>query len=156
MDESNVSHYLEERFDHVQVVETGVYTFFYYNPDPSMQGQFYFATISHDDTDYDSVSNLWRHGVFRLNIGVSKARAAELLRSDAASEHDYTVLNELLPHPHYASAGWISILNPTRSTFDTVVAPLLSEAYELMARRHAVVARTRSLYVGAHQGRAVR
>ena len=27
-------------------------------------------------------------------------------------EYDYTVLNQILPHPVYAWMGWISILNP--------------------------------------------
>jgi hypothetical protein len=82
--------------------------------------------------EYDSASNLDRPGVYRLNIGVSKATFESLVGS--AANPDYTVLDQVVPHPIYAAQHWVSILNPTAATFDSVVKPLLGEAHERVAR----------------------
>jgi hypothetical protein len=61
--------------------------------------------------------------------------------------HDFTVLDQLLPHPVYGWMSWVSVLNPSAATFDTVK-PLLVKAYELavgkFAKRQACSARMRS------------
>jgi hypothetical protein len=50
-----------------------------------------------------------------------------------------------MPHPVYAPQHWVSILNPSDATFDTVVKPLLDEAHERVARgRRKAADRTRS------------
>ena len=103
-----------------------------------------FATIvTTDEHDMGAPSNLSaRPGVFRLNIGVGPAtmRAAvgSMLEPDAAGyvakpDIDYTLLDTLLPHPVYAAQRWVSILNPSRGTFDRLLKPLLSEAHDLLA-----------------------
>ena len=52
------------------------------------------------------------------------------------SEPDFAALDKVLPHPVYAKQRWIAILNPSRDSFDKVVKPLISEAYERLLRSH--------------------
>jgi predicted DNA-binding protein (MmcQ/YjbR family) len=42
----------------------------------------------------------------------------------------------VLPHPIYASQGWVSILNPAERT-GTELQRLVDDAYNLAERRHA-------------------
>jgi len=66
--------------------------------------------------------------VFRLNIGVGKATFERLV--GAMTDPDYAVIDAIVPHPVYAKQRWIAILNPSWSTFDETVKPLVAEAYE--------------------------
>jgi len=92
-----------------------------------------FATIvTTDEHDMGSPSDLARPGVFRLNLGVGKA-TFELLVGGIADPDD-AALDRVLPHPVYAKQRWIAILNPSRSTFDEIVKPLIDEAHERLAR----------------------
>jgi hypothetical protein len=98
-----------------------------------------FATIvTTDEHDMGNPSNLAREGVFRLNIGVGKDTFERLVVSMVGP--DYAALDTILPHPVYAKQRWLSILNPSRSSFDEVVKPLLAEAHDRLARqtRHPV------------------
>lgn len=150
MDEAAVTRYIVETFDgSVTAVEWGD-MFFYYNPDRTLPKDIYFATLKTSDDDYDRASNLDRPGVFRLNIGVSKETYLKLFDqkpqklgvgdgSDIGG--DLTVLDQLLPHPVYASMGWVCILNPSAETFQRDVQPLLAEAYDLAVGKFAKRAR---------------
>jgi len=92
-----------------------------------------FATIvTTDEHDMGNPSDLARDGVFRLNIGVGKQTFQRLVGSMA--DPDYAALDQVLPHPVYAKQRWISILNPSRQSFDEVIKPLLAEAYERLAK----------------------
>ena len=92
-----------------------------------------FATIvTTDEHDMGTPSNLAREGVFRLNLGVGKDTFQRLVGSVAAP--DYAELDRILPHPVYAKQRWVSILNPSRGTFDAVCKPLIAEAHERLAR----------------------
>jgi hypothetical protein len=93
-----------------------------------------FATIVWTD-DFDQASDLSRPGVFRLNIGVSGATFERLVGSNG--EPDFTALDRVLPHPVYARQHWVSILNPSASTFTDVVVPLLAEAYDRLTAQRA-------------------
>ena len=111
-------------------------TFFIYDPDRSLEGarRFPFATIvTKDYGDFDNASNLDRPGVFRLNIGVSKETYASVF--DAGTEHDFTALDRLMPHPVYGHYHWICVLNPSEATFETLK-PLLLEAYQRAVERY--------------------
>jgi hypothetical protein len=93
-----------------------------------------FATIvTTDEHDMGTPSNLSRDGVFRLNVGVGKDTFARLVGSMA--DPDHAALDRVVPHPVYARQRWISILNPSRRTFDDVVKPLIAEAHDRLARR---------------------
>ena len=95
-----------------------------------------FATIvTTDEHDMGAPSNLSRPGVFRLNLGVSRATFRRLVGSLA--EPDFAAFDTLLPHPVYAKQLWISILNPSEATFRDVVVPLLTEAHDRLAAQRA-------------------
>ena len=95
-----------------------------------------FATIvTTDEHDAGAPSALWRPGVFRLNIGVSRETFERL--TGAAGEPDHAALDRFVPHPVYAKQRWISILNPSTATFDDLVLPLLAEAHDRIADQRA-------------------
>jgi uncharacterized protein DUF6194 len=117
--------------------------FFFYDPnrDLAPNRKFPFATIvTKDYGDFDRASNLNRPGVFRLNISVGKETYRSLFgfqpaAAEIAKGHDFTALDQLMPHPVYAAQAWICILNPSDSTFQTRVRPFLAEAYERAVRK---------------------
>jgi hypothetical protein len=93
-----------------------------------------FATIvTTDEHDDGTPSALWRPGVFRLNLGVSRQSSERVTPADGMP--DYATLDRLFPHPVYAAQLWISILNPSDATFQAVVLPLLTEAHDRLADR---------------------
>ena len=85
------------------------------------------ATVITSDA-HDTASDLDRPGVFRLNIGLARERAAEVVagRTDPA-EHDLTALDVLMPHPVYGGYGFVCVLVPDR-TWPTVRG-LIDEAH---------------------------
>jgi hypothetical protein len=93
-----------------------------------------YATIVTND-EHDQASDLERPGVFRLNLGVDKATFERLVDIDA--EPDYAALDTILPHPVYAAQRWISILNPTASTWAATVVPLIAIAHDRLADQRA-------------------
>jgi hypothetical protein len=82
-----------------------------------------FATIVTKDYEgFDSVSNLNRDGVYRLNIELRRNEFEELLGfAPAAIEQlreaiDFTTIDRWLPHPTYGGSGWVSIINPSKQS----------------------------------------
>jgi len=106
-----------------------------------------FATIvTKDYGDFDCASNLNRPSVFRLNVGVSKETYRSLFGAqtspsgadgDVDGGYDFTALDQLLPHPVYGRMYWVCVLNPSAEIFQTVVRPLLAEAYDLAVGKGA-------------------
>jgi hypothetical protein len=123
-----------ERFPDTDVVQALGATFFSIDPEKHWPN---FATIvTTDEHDMGAPSNVTaRDGVFRLNIGVSRATFEGVVGSVA--EPDYAAFDRLLPHPVYAKQLWISILNPSDATFSEVVLPLLDEAHDRVAATRA-------------------
>ena len=114
-------------------------TFFFYNPASlgPPDYMFPFATIVNSDV-YEKYSNLNRPSVFRLSIGVAKQAFLKLFGpDDPPADFDYTVLDELMPHPEYGQMRWLCILSPSDETFEAKVAPLLNEAYEIAVSKRA-------------------
>ena len=133
MDQDAITAYITTTFAHVNVATNEGDLFYMYDPDP----MFPFATFITRDNDFDSHSKLDRPGVFRLNIGVSKATFQGLLRGHRdRGDHDYTAQDALMPHPVYGRQYWVSVLNPTDATFDDL-RPMLAEAYRLVVDRNA-------------------
>lgn len=136
MNETAISQFILDTFPGVYTASDSGNTFFMYDP----EGKFPFATLVTNDA-YDSVSNLSRPGAFRLNIGVSKATFQGMFGTEdkAADDtsYDYAALDQFLPHPVYGRMYWVSILNPSRETFEARVRPLLSEAYEQDVKKHS-------------------
>jgi Family of unknown function (DUF6194) len=111
-------------------------SFIYYDPDGAEANRrMPFATIVTKDYDgFDTASNLNRPGVFRLNIGVGRAAFQELVGKTPAHV-DYTAFDRVLPHPVYATQGWVAILNPGEATAAQALR-LLTDAHTRAARRH--------------------
>ncbi|HJZ54921.1 MAG TPA: DUF6194 family protein [Gemmataceae bacterium] len=97
------------------------------------QRKFPFATLTTAD-EYERFSDLKRPGVFRLNVGVSKQSFQSLFGGTGG--HDFTALDQLMPHPVYGKMYWVCVLNPSPATFEAVK-PLLAEAYEMAVRKQA-------------------
>jgi hypothetical protein len=156
MDEAAITQYITDTFAGVDVVKPETSggpeiawgdTFFIYDPHRNLEAQrrFPFATIvTKDYGDFDRASNLNRPGVFRLNIGVGKETYRSLFGQQPApaaaagmvdTGHDFTALDQLLPHPVYAPQSWVCVLNPSDATFQKI-RPLLAEAYDLAVSRY--------------------
>jgi hypothetical protein len=142
VNQERIIEYIADQFEGVDVVAGTIEiaigdTFFIYDPNRDLDDRhrFPFATIvTKDYGEFDNLSNLDRPGVYRLNIGVSRDTFRRLFPSEA--QHDYTALDTLMPHPVYAPQSWISVLNPSDATFETLK-PYLQEAYDIAVKRIA-------------------
>lgn len=114
----------------VQREETYGYTFFFVGDDHRLP----FVTFADSDNDFDSVSNLNREGVFRVNIGVSKETFQKLVGEPTSEPIDYTRLDTFLPHPDYARQHFVCILNPSGANVE-ITKNLIVEAHAIAARR---------------------
>ena len=112
---------------HFQIADDN--TFFFHDGDD----KFPFATIVTKDNEFDSASKLDRAGVFRLNVGVGKERFRALFGEEPAAV-DHSALDTLMPHPVYGKMYWVSVINPSAKTFETVK-PLIAEALSLARSR---------------------
>lgn len=144
MDATEISDYITATFEGVNVLESAGDSYFVYDPgrDLPPERTHPFTTIVTGDR-HDVASDLDRPGAYRLNIGLTKATytsmfgAAPAHRDDQGvfdTGFDYTVTDQLMPHPVYASQHWVCVVNPT--TLDAV-RPLLEEAHAFAARKHA-------------------
>ena len=134
MNASAIVDYIMKTFPEVETTNAYGYDMFFYRSDRKLS----FATMISSDYDYDSVSNLNRPGVFRLNIGVSKQTFQSLFGTDEVNvnDYDFTALDVIMPHPEYAQYHFICVLSPSEETFEKMRA-LLAEAYDIAARRFA-------------------
>jgi hypothetical protein len=145
VDQDDIIQYIARTFDGVEVQRPtdgpgAGDTFFFYNPrrDQDPRRRVAFATIvTKDYGEFDSLSKLDRAGVFRLNIGVSRATLNEVVGHPPTTDttgYDFAALDQLLPHPTYSGQGYVCVLSPSVQTFEKVKA-LLAEAYSLAAQR---------------------
>jgi hypothetical protein len=135
---------LTETFDKTTILENDGDTFFIYDPDGDLppERQMPYVTIL-TGSDYEQVSNLSEPGSYRLNIGLTKATYTAMFGQPPTTRDergvlptgcDYTVRDELMPHPSYASQYWVCVSNPSDVE---ALDPLLMEAHEFAARKHA-------------------
>ena len=119
-------------------------SFFYYVPEGAelADQRHPFATLVRGDyPGFDVESELDRPGIFRLNLAVGRESYQRLLGHSAAeheqrhSDYDYTEADVLLPHPTYASQGWVSIVNPGPNTTDQAK-ELFTHALDLAVARY--------------------
>ena len=96
-----------------------------------------FVSIAQADNDYDRVSRLDREGVFRVNIGASKATFDRLFPGfNKARAFDYAALDVFMPHPDYAGQFFVCILNPSERNA-ALTKELIAEAHALASKRQA-------------------
>jgi hypothetical protein len=133
-DPEAISRTIRETWPETDIIEAMGATFFSLDPEKHWPN---FATIvTTDEHDMGSPSNLTaRPDVLRLNIGVSRETFDRLVGD--ATEPDHAALDRLFPHPVYARQHWLSILNPSAETFETVVKALLTEAHDRLAATDA-------------------
>lgn len=124
-----IEQFIAKQLPNVTQLESFGYTFFFYGPEQVLP----FVTMATSDNEHDSVSDLNRDGVFRVNIGVSKSTYNKLFESPEA-EWDYTTLNRFMPHPHYAAQHFICILNPEEDQL-TATYKFIEEAYLVAKQR---------------------
>lgn len=150
MDQDAIIRYIAETFAGLEIVRPtdGIGagdTFFYYDPQRDLDPahRLPFATIvTKDYGEYDNTSQLDRPGVFRLNIGVSRAHYRALFgyapgeAGAGDTDVDFAALDRLMPHPVYAPQLWVCVLNPSSTTFESIK-PLLAEAYSIVVARYA-------------------
>ena len=119
-----------EAMDNVQREENFGYIFFFVGDDHQVG----FVTIGQSDNEFDTVSNLNREGVFRINIGVSRETFNSLLGDSNMENIDYSALDVFLPHPHYAKQHYVCILNPSQENAE-LTKKLMMEAHSIAAAR---------------------
>jgi hypothetical protein len=159
VNEAEISRYITETFEGVDVVTDSGNSFFFYNPDRNVppDHRFPFVTLVTSDL-YDQFSNLNRPSVFRLNIGIGKQTFRSLFgqperptggdstaeSGENSSDYNFAALDWVMPHPVYGRMYWVCVLNPGDQTFETQVRPLLAEAYEMAVSRHKRIEKRRS------------
>jgi len=135
---SDILEFLLADYNGTKVVSAWGESSVFYNPMQRLPRGVYFATIKENDGENDKASNLDRDGVFRFNIGTSKEIYQESFGSLPARPSkgcviegawDFSVLDELMPHPVYGWMGWISVNNPSKKTFSSL-RPAIGAAYE--------------------------
>lgn len=143
MNEDAVTDNITSTFDGIDTVVSSGSTFFFYNPisDTPPDHNFPIVTLVTSDI-YDQFSNLDRPQVYRLNVGISKATFQSLFGTrqtgdDVGKGYDFTALDQVMPHPVYGRMYWVCVLNPSQETFNSVVKPLLAEAYEMAVSKKA-------------------
>ena len=134
IDDTTIAQYIVDTFPGIETIDNMGYKFFFYGSDRMLP----LATIATADNPGDNVSNLNRPGIFRLNIGVSRETFQSLFGTGKVdvSAYDFTVLDQIMPHPDYSAQSYICVLNPSATTYENVKG-LLAGAYELAVRRHA-------------------
>lgn len=130
MKESELIEALQARYPELQQMTVDGNVFFFTQPGQMMP----FATLMTNDVN-DPDSDLSREGVYRLNVGLTKAQFMALV-PDPETSFDYTALDQLMPHPVYAKQRWVCVLNPGAETL-TQLWPLLDEAWQRAARPRA-------------------
>ena len=129
MNAAEIEQYITSNLEYSTCTENFGYKFFLYSTDQMMP----FVTLAESDNEYDSVSNLDREGVFRVNIGVRRNTFKKLFPSKD-SEWDYTAINTFMPHPEYAAQNFICILSPEDDKIRDVTT-FIHEAYSLAKER---------------------
>lgn len=104
-------------------------TFFYYAPDGVVPttGQ-PFATIVTKDYPDDRSSHLDRPDTFRVNIAAGKDAFTEWTGRGPA-DGDASIVDTVIAHPVYGTAGWLAVVNPGERT-DATVRELLRTAHD--------------------------
>jgi hypothetical protein len=113
-------------------------TSLFYNPGATLPHGVYFCTIKEKNGPHDQASDLDREKVYRFSFGITKAtfeqRFGERPKRPpkggvVLTGHDFSALQQLMPHPVYGWMAWVQILNPDSECFKNLQS-LLKEAHE--------------------------
>ena len=134
-DPATIVQYIRETYPETDVLESGGTWFFSFDPERHFPN---YATIV-TNNDYDDGSDLDREGVFRLNLGLTRATFERLVGDslDPAGAARLHGPRHAPPPPTYAAQLWVSILNPSEATYRDVVIPLIAEAHDRLAAQRA-------------------
>lgn len=133
--------YIFQSFEKVNVVEADGDLFFIYDKNDKQP----FATIVTKDNEYDSVSNLNREGFYRLNIGLDKETFIPKfggLTDEKGFEAylnlgiDFKKEDTIFPHPTYGAMYWVSVVNPSKDTFEKSLKKYLELSYNKVSGRN--------------------
>ena len=137
MNPDDIHAYILRIFADIHPVSAWGETSFFYNPGRRLARGVYFATLKDRDGKHDRASQLDRTGAFRLSMGIRKTTwqtlfgplpARPAAGGVVATGHDFTLPDQLMPHPVYGWMAWVCVLNPDARTFEAA-RPLLDEAY---------------------------
>ncbi|MGJ7573898.1 DUF6194 family protein [Variovorax sp. RB2P76] len=136
MTEDDITQYIIDMLGGGRFVVADDNSFFFHDA----TGKFPFAALVTKDNAFDNASKLDRAGVFRLDIGVGQESFRSLFgepkQEDQGDQEgaDFTAIDRLMPHPVHGKMHWVSVINPSRKTFETVK-PLLAQARRLRSAR---------------------
>jgi hypothetical protein len=112
----------------------------FYNPEDIFAKGAYMLTFKENDGKNDSASFLNREGIYRLNLKISHKSFIDLFKyipnrpkagEVVDTKHDFTKINELMPHPVYGWMTWVCVLNPTNETVEMLFKEgLIEDAYQ--------------------------
>ena len=97
----------------------------FYNPGAILPRGVYFATVKEADGENDRASKLG-NGRFRFNLGLPKPQCEQLFGAPPPRPSkgdvilgtwDFRGTDILTPHPVYGWMGWVSVVNPSNTTF---------------------------------------
>lgn len=126
------------RFQGIFAIRAWGETSLFYNPGQALPRGVYFATVKQKDGENDRASRLDRDGVFRFNVGTSKPLFLKRFGPPPGrpgkgqvieGPWDFTMLDEVTPHPVYGWMSWVSVLNPSRQTLSQMD-DLIEAAFE--------------------------
>lgn len=133
-----------ERYEGLIYKEVYRETTFFYNPDQLLPNGVYVCTIKSEDGPNDKASALNRAGVYRLNCGLPPDKYCDLFGAKPKRPVkgqivdlpiDFTVLDQIIPHPIYTWMGWVCVNNPGKDTLDCFLV-LMDCSYEKAKRAY--------------------
>ena len=119
--------YIQETYPETDTVQA--MNAYFFSLDPEKHWPNYATLVTTDE--HDDASDLDRPGVFRLNLGVDRETFDRIAAADP--DPDYAAFDRLFPHPVYGQQLWISIVNPSETTFRETVMPLIALAHDRLA-----------------------
>lgn len=136
-------HHLLSNFKDLVAIQSWGEDALFYNPGGKKPRGIYFCTFKEKDGPNDKASELNRGGIYRFNVGISKQDYTLMFGSVPKrpskggvieTGHDFRQINVITPHPVYGWMHWISVLNPSKKTIETL-SPIIERSYQLAVKK---------------------
>ncbi|MFN3233835.1 MAG: DUF6194 family protein [Gammaproteobacteria bacterium] len=144
---------LQSRYTGLIMVNAWGETSLFYNPLNILKRGTYCITFKQRDGENDASSQLDRDSVkFRMNFKLSKSTflthfnepslpdrpgKGDIISLKSGRNYDPSVLDQVIPHPVYAWMSWVSVINPSKETIETILElGMIDEAYRDAVERH--------------------